>query len=149
MTSNTADPDNNQPSINIDDINIQFGGQHPPKDEELMSILKDAYQAKIKCRRAVVKLDLIQPFSDFKPEISSKFRADFLKGYLNLKPPELFVYQKEDKFIMSDDYSSYYMYKEVQAETALCVILGSFTDNPDIVAGPEFNLDPPTVEVAE
>ncbi len=149
MTSDTTDPNDKRSSINIDDINIQFGGQHPPKDEELMSILKDAYQAKIKCRRAVVKLDLIQPFSDFKPEISSKFRADFLKGYLNLKPPELFVYQKDNKFIMSDDYSSYYMYKEVQAETALCVILGDFKKSSDIVTGPEFNLDPPTIEVAK
>lgn len=117
-----------------------FDASTEPKDKHLIKLLEHAYRDDIKCCRAVVKFDLIKPFSNFKPEITKEYRASFLKGYLNLRPPELYVYQKDSKFIMSDDYTAYYMYNEVKAETAVCVIIGDFKLIDGITAGPKYSL---------
>ena len=143
--------DSKKGMIDLSKLDTSFGEDNEPQDEKLMTLLKQAYQKKIYCRKAIINLALIEPFSDYQPKITAEYRAYFLKKYLDTKPPELFVYQdpKSDKFIMSDDYSAYYMYKEVQAITAICVIIGEYKDNQDVTAGEKYYLDLPVIEIRE
>ena len=135
--------------IDINQINTSFGGNNEPKDEHLMVLLGKAYQGEIMCRKAIIPMELITPFSEFTPTISEGYAERFAQDYEAMNPPELYVYEKDGKFIMSDDYQAYYMYKAVKAEHAICVVIGETTLTEGIEYGPEFKMPLPSIEVEE
>lgn len=102
----------------------------------------EAIEGTIACNKALVSMRLIKPFSSYSPTIGRKYRAEFLKDYLNLNPPVLHLYydEKTKKFIMSADYQAYAMYKEVNAESALCIILGECPELPGVTVGESIKL---------
>ena len=71
----------------------------------------------------------------------------FLSAIKNEKHPPLYIYQDGDKFIMSDDYTSYYLYQKHGYDHALAVVLGDPEGKYVISKGEAFKLPPPTVEV--
>lgn len=149
MNTDDIKNNDNQETIDLSKINISSSSDNPPKDEKLLKLLKKAYQKKIKCQKAIVSIDLIKPFSDYKPVISNENRSHFLKNYLNLKPPELYIYQDSNSknLIMSDDYEAYFMYKEVKALATICVIVGKYNEQEGITTGPEIDLKIPELEI--
>ncbi len=134
--------------ISIDDIEADFGENDKLKDEYLLDLLNKAYKGEIMCRRANIKMEAIKPSTDYVPIISEDLRAHFLKKAKEGKPFPLFVYQKNGKFMMSDDYNSYALYKELEFDVVPCVVVGDITDVKDILnLGEPFQLEAPTFEV--
>ena len=134
------------PTINVSDIIIKNGA---PWDEYLIELLKKAYKGEIQCYIAVLNIEGIKPFSDYKPEISEKDREHFGQDLSEEKFPQIFVYPKSNMFIMSDNYNTYYLYKDKGIKQVLCVILGE-AESPFILdKGKPFKLPPPTLEVTE
>lgn len=134
--------------MNISDIpNVGFSENTEPMDEHLMELLKQAYTGKITCRMAIAKFETIEPFSDYEPDISDQDRIHFVTQTNKSSPPPLYVYARDGKLIMSDDYASYHMYKEYELPEAVCVVIG---DTPEIAGvaykSEPFILPPPTIE---
>ena len=134
--------------MGISQINTDFNENTEPKDEQLMTLLKQAYQGEIMCQAALAKLTAVQPFSDYKPTISEDYRAYFMKCIGENVPPALYVYAKDGKLIMSDDYVAMALYKELRLPEAICIVIG---DTPAIEGvtyyGEPFKMPLPTVEV--
>lgn len=135
--------------LDISEINTTFGGDNEPKDEHLMVLLGKAYQGEIMCRKAIVPMEQITPFSEFTPTISEGYAERFIQDYEAMNPPELYVYEKDGKFVMSDDYQAYYMYQSVKSEHAICVVIGDAALTDGIKYGPEFKMPLPSIEVEE
>lgn len=111
-------------SIPLSKIKVRFGGKNIPKDVKLLEFLRMAYKGSLLVTVASIKMDAIKPYSDFMPEISEAFKKYFEDSERKGTPPPLFVYPFNDKFIMSDDYSSYYLYKDKKYSEVMCVVLG-------------------------
>ncbi len=126
--------------MDITKLEPLFDETTEPKDEHLMALLEKAYTGKIKCRKAVIPLELIKPFSDFKPEISQEYGDHFVALYQERTPPEMYVYEKDGAFIMSDDYNAYTMYKLIEALTTICIVLGKTTIDDNVTYGPYISL---------
>lgn len=135
-------------TIDASKIKIDFGENDMLKDEYLMELLDKAYKGKIMCRMATIKMEAIKPSTDYMPEISDEFRRHFLKKAKDGNPVPMFVYQKSGKFMMSDDYNSYYMYKETNSDMASCVVIGNIINSDDVVnIGEPFQLETPKVQI--
>lgn len=130
--------------FNISDIDVKFGGDHEPKDEELIQLLKSAYIGKLLVRIALVKAEGIRPFSDFKPNISDDYRKYFEETEKQGTPPPLYVYPKDGYFIMSDDYNAYYLYIEKGYAKIMCTVLGEPEGSFVIEKSDPFQLPAPT-----
>lgn len=111
-------------TVKVSDIKVEFGGDNEPKDEKLIDLFKDAYTGKILVTVAMLKIEGVKPFSDFKPKISEGFRHHFEDLEKQDMPPQLHVYPKDGKFIMSDDYNAYYLYLEKNYSKVICLVLG-------------------------
>ncbi len=136
-------------TVNISDIkNADFTDDTEPKDDRLMELLKLAYTKKIHCRTAVIPFENIVPFSNFEPNISEDFVKYFKDKYEIGRPPSMLVYQREDgKFVMSDDYNAYFMYKRFNSDKVVCQVLDAETVPEGVVEASEpFYLDTPSVE---
>ena len=135
--------------INISDIqNAGFSDETEPKDDHLMDLLKLAYTKKIYCRTVIVAIDNVVPFSDYEPSISEDYIKYFKEKYQAGRPPEMLVYQREDgKFVMSDDYNAYFMYKQVGADKMVCQVLDAenVPENAIEASGPYY-MNLPSVE---
>lgn len=135
--------------LDISNIEIPFGGDHAPKDEHLLQLIGMAYEGRILCRKAIVPIGLIEPNSDFEPLIDKDYMEYFLDRYKAMEPPALLVYERDGKFIMSDDYYAYHMYKVVEASLAICTVIGESTLTDGIEYGPTYKMPLPTIEVQE
>ena len=136
-------------TVNISDIkNADFTDDTEPKDERLMELLELAYTKKIYCRVAVVPFENIAPFSNFEPNISDDYVKYFKEKYDIDRPPSILVYQREDgKFVMSDDYNAYFMYKRLNSDKVVCQVLDAETVPEGVVEASEpFYLDKPSLE---
>jgi len=134
--------------IDISKIKADFGEGDKLKDEHLLELLGKAYKKEITCRRANIKMGAIIPSTDYVPTIEDDYRAYFLKKVESGKPFPLFVYQKDGKFMMSDDYNSYTMYKELEFDVVPCVVVGEINDVKNVVnLGEPFFLEAPEFEV--
>lgn len=129
--------------MKISDIKVNFGGKHGPKDEKLIDLLRKAYSGEILCFVATIKSDYIKPFSDFKPETSAGFEKYFLDKEKTGTPPPLYVYLENGKFIMSDDFNSYYLYKKLNYQYIPCIVLGEAESNGISVKSDPFKLPTP------
>lgn len=134
-------------TIKTSDIKVGFGGKNPPKDEYMMELLSKANKGVLLCRMAAIKAEGIVPFSNYKPEIPDWYRKEFEKNISEGSFCEIFVYPKDGKFIMSDDYNSYYLHLEKGDTEILCVVIGD-ADGPYVtLKGEPFKLPPPTVKI--
>lgn len=135
--------------FDISNINLTFGGENEPHDDHLSELLKSAYKGEVNCRKAVIPMDLIKPFSSFEPKINEEYSNHFMEAYQNNLPPDLLVYEKDGNFIMSDDYNAYFMYRFIKAKSAVCTVIGESTITDGIEYGPEFKMQLPTLEAIE
>lgn len=135
--------------MDISKIDTSFGGDNEPHDEHLTVLLGKAYKGELDCRKAVVRLDLIRPYSDFTPNITDDYSKRFLDRYKDMTPPDLLVYEKDGVFIMSDDYNAYFMYKEVEAVNAICTVIGDTTISEGVKYGKPFKMQMPTIEMSD
>lgn len=112
-------------TIKISDLdNTEFTADTEPEDTRLMDLLRLAYTGKIYCRTVVLPLDRIIPFSNYMPEISQDYTDYFKQELANGQPKDMLVYQNQDgNFVMSDDYVTYYAYKQSGLTEALCQVL--------------------------
>ncbi len=133
-------------TISDDEINSEFGPNDPPKDEELIRLISDAYQGELLCHHALIKAEGIIPFSDFQPKVADEFKEFFASKMAEKDPIPLFVYPKDGKFIMSDDYNCYSLYKELKFETLPCVVIGEATGEYVVEKSDPFKLPLPTFE---
>ena len=131
-------------NIDPNDIEIKFGGGSPPKDEYMIDLLKGAYKHEFMVNIAIIKAEGIVPFSKFKPKLTQ----DHFDTYAKNDNP-IYVYPKDGKFIMSDDYFSYYAKKAVNVEKFLCIVLGEASGDYVIEKSTPFYLPPPTYEINE
>lgn len=76
---------------------------------------------------ATIKAAGIKPFSNYKPEPSSAMNIHIFNSLKNNNPTRIHVYQKGDYFIMSDDYTTYYVYLALELEEIPCVVMGDPT----------------------
>lgn len=111
-------------TIKTSDIKVEFGGDNLPKDQKFIDLYKDALGGKFLVTVAMIKMEGIEPFSDFKPKISDGFRSNFEDLEKQDHPPQLHVYPNDGKFIMSDDYNAYYLYIEKNYSKVICLVLG-------------------------
>ena len=136
-------------TINISDIkNAGFSDDTEPKDDRLMELLKLAYTKKIYCRTVLVSIDSVVPFSNYQPNVSEDYAKYFKEKYQAGKPTGMLVYQRDDgKFVMSDDYNAYFMYKQVGADKVICQVLDA-EDVPKgvIEASDPYYMELPSVE---
>lgn len=135
--------------INISDIQkAAFSDDTEPKDDHLMDLLKLAYTRKIYCRTAIVSIDKVVPFSDYQPTISEDYVKYFKEKYQAGRPPGMLVYQRDDdKFVMSDDYNAYFMYKQVGADKVICQVLDAESVPENVIeASDPYYMGLPSVE---
>lgn len=132
--------------VDLSKVDTSFGGDNEPHDERLSELLGKAYMSEIDCRKALVPLSLVVPFSDFQPAPNEQYLAQFTKAYEAGSPPDLYVYEKDGTFIMSDDYSAYYAYKAVGASQAICTVIGDSAITDGVKYGPPFKMQLPTLE---
>ncbi len=134
-------------NIPLSQINADFTEDTEPKDEHLIELLGKAYREEIDCQLAIVPMTLIKPFSDFTPVITEVFREKFVKDYKAGEPWQLYVYRKDDAYIMSDDYTSYFLYKEFDCPEAMCLIIDPTPNEAITFIGEPFKLPLPTAEI--
>lgn len=133
--------------MDINDIKSDFTDKTEPQDKDLSTLLRKAYSGKIHCTMAIADLSTIEPFSDYKPLVSDDYRTYFKQQAQNDVPPSLYVYAKDRKLIMSDDYAAFAMYKELGFPKVICTVIG---ETPEIEGvtyhGSPFVLPPPSVQ---
>jgi len=134
-------------TIKASDIHIEFGGKNPPKDDYFIQLFTQSQKGELLCHMAIIKIEGIKPFSDYKPEISERYRKWFERKIAAHSSPPIYVYPKDDMFIMSDDYDAYNLYLEKGYKEMLCVVLGEAKGPFAIEKGKPFKLPPPTVEI--
>lgn len=135
--------------LDISKLEIPFASDHAPKDEQLLQLIGMAYEGQILCRNAIVPIELIEPSSDYEPSVDKEYMKYFLDRYKAMEPPALLVYERDGKFIMSDDYYAFHMYKALEASLAICTVIGESTLTDGIEYGPTFQMPLPTIEMQE
>lgn len=132
-------------TISIGDRTKLYRASNEPIDEELLNLYKQAYKGELLCCKAIIKTEGIIPFSQFRPHISEELKVYFENCLQEEKGPYPVVYQKEDVFIMSDDYNAYYFFLERGHKEISCIVLGDATGPFVLVKSQPFVLPIPTV----
>jgi hypothetical protein len=135
--------------IDISKIKTDFGKDDNSKDEYFIKLLPKVYSGEILCRMALIKTEAINPFVDYQPySIDKSFQRYFIKQAKEKNHIPLLVYQKDKKFIMSDDYNSYALYRAYGFEKIPCIIIGETTKTKDISSlGKPFHLKRPKFKI--
>lgn len=94
-------------------------------DSMFSELFRKVLQKQLPFYKAVIQIEGIKPFSEYKPEPSSAFSHSVLMDIKAGRYPYLHVYQKDDLFIMSDDYRTYYSYLELAQSAVPCIVLGN------------------------
>jgi hypothetical protein len=132
----------------MDDFKI-YPNPDVPIDQKLLDLLKEAYTKNFSCYKALIKFSAIKPFSNYIPEIGKKNLETFAIEEEQEEFHYLFVYQEEDKFIMSDDYRAYYCYKILGNKEVPCVVLGEPTGENVTFKGKPFLLIPQKIKMVK
>lgn len=133
---------------NLNDFKIE-PNPNIPTDQKLIGLLKRAYTGDLHCYKALIKFDAIKPFSNYTPEITKKDLDRFAQEEERKEFHYIFVYQDEEKFIMSDDYSAYNCYKIMGYKEIPCVVLGEPTGESILLKGNPFLLEPPQIKIVK
>jgi hypothetical protein len=113
----------------------------PPRDPMLMQLLERALKGDIPVYFAAIPLRLVRPFSTlYNPSQHPAGRqaiAEVQERWKRQEFTHMVVYQQDDKFVMSDDYITYYACLEGNPDYVPCWVLGNCT-SPDAcdVQGP-------------
>lgn len=127
---------------------VDFGKNDYRKDEYFQQLLAKSFNGELICRKAIVKMKAIEPLTNYKPEISQGFRQHFFGRLTEEDVIPLYVYQKNGKFIMSDDYNSYSLYKEMGVDIAPCIVVGEIADTKDVTeVGKPFRFGEASMEI--
>lgn len=68
--------------------NLNANAQEPT-DESFIALLKKAYQGEVLCRKAKAKIEVIKPFSSYKPAVSESFQNYFHHKLIESEPLSL------------------------------------------------------------
>jgi len=95
-----------------------------PTDHKFIELYKNVMTGELPFYSALIKQEGIVPFSDYKPTIPRAY-LHFIIHQIGLEyMPKLHVYQENDKFIMSDDYNTYYSYILLNVKNIPCYVMG-------------------------
>lgn len=110
----------------IDTIDMQeIQPQFPfGKDERFIALYKQVLRGELESYSAMIDLRGITPRNNGAITVSDSFRSYFMERYHNHKPIPLHVYPEGDYFIMSDDYLSFALYRELGDTVVPCFVLG-------------------------
>jgi DNA-binding Xre family transcriptional regulator len=105
----------------------------PPTDPHLDRLIKQFRAGKLPCRKAVVAMFWIRPYSDFRPHITEKYRQyiDYMNQWgsnYNKGPIPIVLYEHNGQLIMSGDYRTYWVHRSDESWNVDCIILGNFTE---------------------
>lgn len=109
-------------TIDIQEIQLQFPYG---KDERFIALYKHVLQGELEFYSAMIELRGIAPKNNGVITVSNAFRAYFMERYHNHKPIPLHVYPEGDHFVMSDDYLSFTLYRELGDTVVPCFVLGT------------------------
>lgn len=117
-------------SVNPSDLNSQGAGDPfaPPQDPTFDALFKLAIQGDLRVYFAAIPLRLIRPYA---PEFNflmlpggeaviAAIIAQARQGHF----PRLWVYEKDNMFVMSDDYPQYHACLQGQPDYVPCWVLG-------------------------
>lgn len=112
--------------------------RHPGQDGYLKHLIYMAEHGWYYCQKAFVDTAFIYPLTDYKPPvIDDEFRETFMAGYedddINKRLP-LTLYERDGKLIMSNDWEAYWLYRELQAPSVPCILIGHFTPDSKVMA---------------
>jgi hypothetical protein len=100
----------------------------PPDDPVFSYLLEDAVKGRIPVYYAAVPLELVRPFApDFHPEehpIGKQAMQAIFDNWQSGKFIPMWVYPRNDNFIMSDDYITYAAALKGQPDYVPCWVLG-------------------------
>ena len=134
----------------IDTSKIIFDlGKNFPEDKKLTALFTDAYSGKLLVRMTVIKIEGIRPYSEYVPPI--------IEGYINFfeelekegTPPPIYVYPKDEHFIMSDDYNAFHMYVRKGYTEIPCILMGDSNSALIIDKSEPFELPAPEITEIE
>jgi len=112
--------------IKVDDIKIS--DLQPIKDEILLYLWEQALAGKTPVFFAAIPLRIIEPFDkEYDPRkhpIGKKSIKAIMEAWRNNKFRYAWVYPRNDKFILSDDYIVYYAALTGQPDFMPCFVLG-------------------------
>lgn len=121
--------------LDLNKVKVNFGGpNNPEKDEKLIELFGKAYKKEVSVYQAVIKTKAIKPFCNYKPskETLMGLKTLHIESINRGEPLMLHVYPEGDDFIMSDDYSAYYIYLDLGFDTVPCILLGD-SDSKNII----------------
>ena len=105
----------------------------PPEDRQLTRLIHKFHKGKIACRKGIVAMFWIRPYTDYRPHLTENFKEyiqamhrfghDYRKG-----PIPIILYEYNGQLIMSADYKTYYYHRENESWTVPVLILGDFTE---------------------
>jgi hypothetical protein len=127
-----------------------LAGLQPLFDPVFQHLLESALAGRVDVYFAAVPLASIQPFDpDYAPRrhpVGEAAVRDVVRSWRAGKVQPMWVYQKDQHFVMSDDYIVWEAVKEGQPDYVPCCILGR-PDHPSItdLQGP---LDQPSIRKA-
>ena len=103
-----------------------------PADKDYDPTFMDLYgkllRGEIKGSLVSIPMNAIVPFSEeTKPNISDDYKRFFAQE-LNNGKAKIYLYFKDGKFVMSDDYAAYHMFKELGTDEAMCLVMGDLPD---------------------
>lgn len=109
--------------VAIDEVETNFPFE---KDERFIDLYTQVVEGKLPYYWAVIDIEAIKPFTEARTEanVTESFRKHFIDSFHQGKPISIHVYPKDRFFIMSDDYSSFALYKELGVLTVPCLVLG-------------------------
>ncbi len=111
-------------TIKLSDIKIEFGGKNPPKDDIFLDLYKKAYKGEIPVYWGMISIEGINPYSNYRPEVSTEYIDNIHQKIKSGVLPFIYVYPKNEIYIMSDDYNLYYVYLFSGYKKIPCYILG-------------------------
>lgn len=94
------------------------------KDHKYIKLVFQAYRREINCYRGQIRFQDIKPFSIFHMTVSDYQINEFVRKVAAYVPPPILVYQNGDKFILSDDYTKFEIYKVLKYKYIPAYILG-------------------------
>lgn len=109
------------------DISKVIPDKRVQTDKKFIQLYQKILQGQLDYYDAVVKIEGIKPFSDYKPEPKTVDIHYILKRMQNHNYPRIHLYQEGEVFIMSDDYNAYYTYIELGLKEIPSLVMGEPT----------------------
>lgn len=104
----------------------EWTGNTPPDDSYLKDLAYMAGHGWHYYQKAYVEMKLIHPLANYKPVIHDEFRETFDAHYNEGRMMPLLLYERNGKLIMSNDWETYWLYRERKDLAVPCIILGRF-----------------------